>query len=108
MIDPDKIGLVLWEVITLLTVVLGGIGLMVLRRKAQGRPAFTERDRQLFFGRRKINGSTPKFWVNFSTAVFLCFCIDVLEFLIFGWLGPGLLTMVVLITSMGIVDKLLF
>jgi len=51
---------------------------------------------------------TAKFWINFSTAVFLCFFIDVLEFLIFGWLGPGLLTMVVLITSMGIVNKLLF
>ena len=50
MIDPDKIGLVLWEVITLLSVLLGGIGLMVLRRKVNGRPGFTERDQQLFFG----------------------------------------------------------
>jgi hypothetical protein len=108
MIDPDKIGLVLWEVITLLSVVLSGIGLLVLRRKANGRPAFTERDRQLFFGPRKITVSTVKFWINFSAAVFLCFFIDVLEFLIFGWLGPGLLTMVVVLSSIGIVDKLLF
>ena len=52
--------------------------------------------------------STAKFWINFSTAVFLCLAINMLEFLILGWLGPALLTMVVLITSMGIVDKLLF
>jgi hypothetical protein len=108
MIGADKFGFVLWETITLLSVVLGGIGLMVLRRKASGRPAFTELDRQLFFGPRKIAVSTAKFWINFSAAVFLCFVINVLEFLIFGWLGPALLTMVVLITSMGIVDKLLF
>jgi hypothetical protein len=108
MIETDKIGLVLWEVITLLSVVLGGIGLVVLRRKASGRPIFTERDRQLFFGPRKITVSTAKFWINFSAVVFLCLSIDVLEFLILGWLGPALLTMVVLITSMGIVNKLLF
>ena len=108
MVDPDKIGLILWEVITLLTVFLGGIGFVVLRRKASGRPAFTERDRQLFFGPRKITVSTAKFWINFSAAVFLCFFIDVLEVLIFGWLGPGLLTMVVVLSSIGIVDKLLF
>src|SRR5205823_14984674 len=108
MVDPDKIGLILWEVITLLTVFLGGIGFVVLRRKASGRPAFTERDRQLFFGPRKITVSTTKFWINFSAAVVLCFFIDVLEFLIFGWLGPGLLTMVVVLSSIGIVDKLLF
>ena len=52
--------------------------------------------------------STAKFWINFSAAVFLCFFIDVLEFLIFGWLGSGLLTMVVVLSSIGIVDKLLF
>ena len=108
MIEPDKIGLVLWEVITLLSVVLGGIGLVVLRRKTNGRPAFTERDRQLFFGPRKITVSTAKFWINFSAAVFLCLSINMLEFLILGWLGPALLTMLVLVTSMGIVDKLLF
>jgi hypothetical protein len=108
MIDPDKVGLILWEVITLLTVVLGGIGIVALRRKANGRPAFTEGDRQLFFGPRKTRVSTAKFWVNFSIAIVLCFFIDVLEFLILGWLGPALLTLVVLVTSMEIVDKLLF
>jgi len=108
MVDPDKIGLILWEVITLLTVFLGGIGFVVLRRKASGRPAFTERDRQFFFGPRKITVSRTKFLINFSTAVFLCLSINMLEFLILGWLGPALLTMLVLVTSMGIVDKLLF
>jgi hypothetical protein len=108
MVDPDKVGLVLWEVITLLTVVLGGIGIVAWRRKASGRPAFTERDRRLFFGPRKITVSTAKFWINFSTAVLLCLAINMLEFVILGWIGPALLTMVVLITSMGIVDKLLF
>src|SRR5437867_13271889 len=106
MVDPDKIGLILWEVITLLTVFLGGIGFVVLRRKASGRPAFTGRDRQLFFGSRKITLSTAKFWVNFSAAVFLSLSITMLEFLILGLLGPALLTMLVLVTLMEIVDKL--
>ena len=52
--------------------------------------------------------SRTKFLINFSTAVFLCLSINMLEFLILGWLGPALLTMVVLITSLGLVDKLLF
>src|SRR5438093_11744603 len=105
MVDPDKIGLILWEIITLLTVFLGGIGFVVLRRKASGRPAFTERDRQLFFGPRKITLSTAKFWINFSAAVFLCLSINILAFLMLGCLGPALLTLLVLVASTRMVHK---
>jgi hypothetical protein len=50
MLDPDKIGFVLWEGITLLVVIFGGLGLLVLRRKFSGRPGLTNEDWQLFFG----------------------------------------------------------
>ena len=45
MIELEKTGFVLWEGITLLMVIFGGIGVVALRRRARGRPAFTYEDR---------------------------------------------------------------
>ena len=48
------IGYFLWEGVTFLTILFVGTGLLVLRRKARGRPAFTDYDRQLFFGHPEV------------------------------------------------------
>src|SRR5262245_32330119 len=56
--------------ITFSTILFAGGGLLVLRRRASGKPAFTDRDRQLFFGRPEIKLSKPRFYINFGIAVF--------------------------------------
>jgi hypothetical protein len=107
-IEMENIGFILWEGITLLVVILGGIGLLVLRRKASGRPAFTNGDRQLFFGQSRAKKAPHRLLANFSMAVLLCLSTALLEFLILAPLGAGLLTVVLLLTSLGIVNKTLF
>jgi hypothetical protein len=98
-------GYYLWEGITFLMQILVGTGLLVLRRKASGRPAFTEADRQLFLARPRVRVSTPKFWVNFSVAAFLCLFVGLLERLILAPFGAAVLATAQLITFLGIVKK---
>ena len=98
-------GYYLWEGITFLMQILVGTGLLVLRRKAGGRPAFTEADRQLFFAPPRVRVSTPKFWVNFGVAAFLCFLVGLLERLILAPFGAAVLATAQLITFLGIVRK---
>jgi hypothetical protein len=69
----EHLGHLLWELITFSTILFAGVGLLVLRRRASGKPAFTERDRRLFFGRPEIKLSKPRFYLNFGIAVFLCY-----------------------------------
>jgi hypothetical protein len=108
MIEADKIGFILWEVTMLLVVISAGIGVLVLRRKASGRPAFSHRDRQLFFGQSQAKKAPHKLLAKFTMAVLLCLSTALLEFLILAPLGAGMLTVVLLLTSLGIVNKTLF
>jgi len=98
-------GYYLWEGITFLTVISVGIGLLVLRRKASGRAAFTHDDRQLFFGHSQVTISTPRFCINLGIAVFLCYFAGLLEHLILAPFGASVLATAQLLTLMGIVKK---
>jgi len=100
-------GYFLWEGFTFLLQILFAMSLLVLRRKASGRPTFTDADRQLFFARPRVKRSTPKFWIHFGIAAFLCFCAGLLELLILGPFGVSALGTAQLITYMGIVKMLL-
>lgn len=108
MIHLEKFGFALWEATTLLIVILCGIGIMVLRRKASGRPAFSNEDQELFFGRARVKTSTPKHLFNLGIAVFLCLFLALLEMLVFAPLGAATLTVVLVLTSLAIVNAVLF
>jgi len=108
MLDADKVGFVLWEGITLLIVIFGGIGLLVLLRKSRGKPGFTTQDHQLFFGDSKTKMSKPKAVLTLGLAVILCLVIGVLEFILLAPLGAGVLTPVLVLTCLAIVYKLFF
>ena len=101
----EQIGYFLWEVITFSTMLFAGIGLLVLRRRASGNPAFTYRDRQLFFGHPEVRLSKPRFYVNFGIAVFLCYFAGFLEFLLLERFGASILATAQLITFLGIVKR---
>lgn len=107
MLNTDKFGFVLWEGFTLLLMILGVIVIVMLRRLFSGRAAFTDRDWHFFFGRPKVAYPTLRLLVNFGTAVLLCFSVLALGELIFAPFGPAVVTLVILITSFGIVKKLL-
>lgn len=101
----EQIGYFLWEVITFSTMLFTGIGLLVLRRRASGNPAFTDRDRQLFFGHPEVRVSKLRFYVNFGIAVFLCCFAGFLEFLLLERFGASILATAQLITFLGIVKR---
>lgn len=101
----EHIGYCLWEGITFLTIFFFGTGLLVLRRKTSGRPAFTDHDRQLFFGRPTVRVSRPGFYINFGIAVFFCYLAGSLEYLLLARLGASILATAELLTLLGIVKK---
>ena len=101
-------GYYVWEGITFLVEILVAMGLLVLRRKATGRPAFTGDDRQLFFGPSQVVASTRRFYFNFGIAIFLCCLVVPLEELILGRFGVTVLATAQLLTLLGIVKKWLF
>jgi hypothetical protein len=103
----EHCGYYLWEGIIFLTQVLVAMGLLVLRRKANGRPSFTNADRQLFFGRARIQTLTPQFWTNFAIAALLCFFVGLLMQLVLAPFGAGILATAQLIAFIGIVKKAL-
>jgi Trk-type K+ transport system membrane component len=108
MLDADKFGFVLWEGITLLIVIFGGIGFLVLFRKFRGNPAFTTQDHELFFGRSTTKMPKLRTVLTFGLAVILCGVVGALEFRLLAPLGPGLLTPVQVLSYLAIVHKLFF
>ena len=104
----ENSGYWLWEGMAFLTQIFIGLGLLVLRRKASGRPAFTDADRKLFFGPSRLRWSAARFWINFSAAVFLCCFIGLLEHLILARFGASILATAQLLTLFGIVKRLLY
>ena len=101
----EQIGYFLWEVVTLSTMLFTGICLLVLRRRASGNPAFTDRDRQLFFGHPEVRVSKPRFYMNLGIAVFLCYLVGFLEYLLLVRFGASILATAQLITFLGIVKR---
>lgn len=103
----EHIGYYLWEGATFTTILFVATVLLVLRRKAQGNPAFTDHDRQLFFGRSATGLSKARFCIHFGTAVLLSYLAGSLEYLVLATLGASILATAELLTLMGIVKKLL-
>lgn len=101
----ENSGYYMWEAIIFLMQILIAIGFLVLRRKASGRPAFTENDRQLFFSRARAGMLTPQFWTNFAIAALLCFFAGLLIQCVLAPLGAGILAAAQLIAFMGIVKR---
>ncbi len=101
----EKSGYLLWEGTILLIEILVVFMVLVLRRKASGRPAFTTQDRQLFFGQSGIRFYSPKFWFKFSMVALLCSVVGLIEFAIFAPFGASILATVQLLTFMSIVHK---
>lgn len=101
----EHIGYYLWEGITFSTILFVGTGLLVLRRKASGGPAFTDHDRQLFFGQSALRVSKPRFYIDFGIALLLCYLANSLEYLLLARFGAGILATAQLLTLLGIVKK---
>jgi hypothetical protein len=100
----ELIGYILSEIVMLLFVILVALGLIVLRRKNNGQPAFTDHDRRLLFHWPARGALTPKLCFKFGIASLLFSFVGVLEILLFAPFGAAILSGTLLMTSAGIVN----
>jgi hypothetical protein len=103
----ENMGYWLWEGSAFVMQLSVGMSLLVLRRKASGRPAFTDDDRRLFFSPSQLTVSMPRFWINLTMAVFLTYPIALLEHLFLAPFGASILATAQLLTILAIVKRLL-
>ena len=108
MLELETIGHLVWESFTLLMVLCGGMGLVALRRKANGRHGFSNEDRHLFFGHARLHTCAPRMLLKVVSAAVLCFCGLLLEVVFFSSVGAALLTVIMLVTAMGIVNRVIY
>jgi hypothetical protein len=79
--------------------------MLVLRRKAGGRPAFSDQDRQLFFGRAEVRVSKLRFCTHLGIAVVLFYLAVLLEYLLLARLGASIVASAQLVTLLAITRK---
>ncbi len=99
----EKMGFVLWESFTLLFVILAGLGVLIIRRKASGRPVFTHDDWHLYFGDIQLRMSKPRLALRLSYAVFLCSLVLLISNPLLAFMRAGLYTVTIVFTCAGIV-----
>ena len=103
----EKMGFVLWESLTLLFVILAGLGVLMIRRKASGRPVFTRHDWLTYFGDLQLRMSKPRLAFRLSFAAFLCSLLAVISNAFLVRLGPGLYSVTFVFACLGIVKATL-
>lgn len=99
----EKMGFVLSEGLTLLFVILAGLGVLILRRRASGRPAFTRHDWLTYFGDLQLRMSKPQLALRLLYAVFLCSCLALISSPFLARVGPGLYSVTIVFVCLGIV-----
>ena len=99
----EMMGFVLWESLTLLFVILAGLGVLMIRRKADGRPVFTRHDWLMYFGDLQLRMSKPRLALRLSYAAFLCSCLTLIVNPFLVRMGPGLYSVTIIFACLGIV-----
>ena len=99
----EKMGFILWESLTLLFVILAGLGILIIRRRASGQPAFTRHDWLTYFGDLQLRMSKPRLALRLSYAAFLCSCLTLIGNPLLVRAGPGIYSVTIVFACLGIV-----
>ncbi|MBI2181416.1 MAG: hypothetical protein HYU31_11460 [Deltaproteobacteria bacterium] len=99
----EIMGFVLWEGLTLLLVLLAGLGVLIIRRKASGRPIFTRHDWVTYFGDLQVRMSKPRLALRLSYAAFICSLVVIITGPVLARMGPGLYSVTIIFACLGIV-----
>jgi len=99
----EMIGFVLWESLMLLFVLLAGLGVLMIRRKASGRPVFTRHDWLMYFGDLQLRMSKPRLALRLTYAVFLCSLVLLISNPLLPFMRAGLYTVTIGFICLGIV-----
>jgi hypothetical protein len=100
----DSFGHVLSEATMFLFVLLVGVGVVALRRRLNGNPAFTDQDWRFFFGKAGMGALTPRFCLKLGLAVVLFSVCAVVEVLLLDYFGAGILAGVLVLTLIGVIN----
>jgi hypothetical protein len=103
----EIMGFVLWEGFTLLFVLLAALGVLIIRRKASGRPVFTRHDWLTYFGDLQLRMSKPRLALRLSYAAFLCSSLTLVGNPFLARMGPGLYSVTIIFACLGIVKTAL-
>ena len=99
----EMMGFVLWESLTLLFVILTGLVVLIIRRKANGRPVFTRHDWVTYFGDLQLRMSKPRLALRLSYAAFLCSLVVMIAGPVLARMGPGLYSVTIIFACLGVV-----
>jgi hypothetical protein len=99
----EIMGFMLWEGVTLLFVILGGLVVLTVRRKTSGRPLFTDQDWHTYFGDLQLQVSKPRLVLKISGAAFLCSLVVIITGPVLARMGPGLYSVTIIFACLGIV-----
>ena len=100
----DLFGHVLSEGTMFLFVLLVGVGVVALRRRLDGKPAFTDKDWRFFFGKSGMAAFTPKFCFKLGLAVALFSVFAVIEVLLLDSFGAGIVAGVLVLTLIAVIN----
>ena len=103
----EKLGYVLWESLTLLFVTLAGLAILIIRRKACGRPVFTVLDWLTYFGDVQVKMSKIKLAFRLFCAVVLCSLLALISHALLAHVGPAVYSVAFVFTCLGIVKAAL-
>jgi hypothetical protein len=99
----DSFGHVLSEGTMFLFVLLVGIGVVALRRRLNGKPAFSDQDWRFFFGKGGMGAFTPKFCLKVGLAVVVFSVFALIEVLLLDSFGAGILAGLLVLTLVTVI-----
>jgi hypothetical protein len=102
----EQMGYLLWEGLLLLCVFVGSLAFVIVRRKINGRARGLKQDWKSLFNGSPAR-SKPQSCLRLALAVLLFSCIGVVEVLAFAQLGAALLSVSLIVSCAGIVNRIL-
>ena len=99
----EEMGYLLWEGTMLIAIVIASVGFIMLRRKIDGRPAFTAQDRMLLFNTR-LGRPTVRNCLRVVLALLLFSGAAALEIPLVAPSGAAILFVSLLVSCAGIIN----
>jgi hypothetical protein len=99
----EEMGYLLWEGMMLITIILGTLGFVAIRRKINGRPAFSAQDRKLLFN-TPVGRPAMHVCFRFALAMLLFTATALFEIPLFASFGAAILFVSLLVSCAGIIN----
>lgn len=103
----ENLGLLLAEIGALVLILLSAFAVLSYRRRRWRREPFSDRDRQLFFGRARWHLTSADFRLRLARAILAATAASGLIFTLLKPLGPAIVSVTLLLAGAAIVRWML-